>query len=213
MSVNVPQRERDFVEEKARELAENREDRWTAPGPWQPHPEHWHSDDAQATEHEVSELVGAFARALQPEIVVETGSNSGQTTEAIGQALLKNGHGHLYSLEIDPVMADAAERRCTGLPVTVIRGDSLSWTPPGEVGFAWLDSETGIRHLELQRLRRFLADGAIVGIHDTGPQHATARLLWPLVQRGEFSAITLRTPRGVTFGTVALDEGRAAPGS
>jgi len=182
------------------------EDRFTPPSAWCARPGDWHSDDAQATEHEVSELVAAFARALQPEIVVETGSNSGQTTEAIGRALARNGHGHLYSLEIDPVMADMAEARCAGLPVTVVRGDSLSWSPPGEVGLAWLDSETGIRHLELQRLRRFLAEGAVVGIHDTGPQHQAARLLLPLVQSGEFTAITLRTPRGVTFGTVTRAE-------
>lgn len=189
--------------------AENGEDRWTAPGPWCPHPEWWHSDDNQATEHEVTGLVAAFVRALQPEIAIETGSNSGQTTEAIGRALAANGHGHLYSLEIDEAMAGKAAQRCEGLPVTVICGDSLSWVPPGEAGFAWLDSETGIRHLELQRFRRFLAEGAIVGIHDTGPQHMTARLLWPLVQQGVFSAVTLRTPRGVTFGTMARDPGKA----
>lgn len=182
-----------------------REDRFTPPSEWCPHPEHWHSGDAQATEREVTVLAAAFVTALQPEIVIETGSNSGQTTEAIGRALAASGHGHLYSLEINEAMAGKAAQRCEGLPVTVICGDSLSWTPPGEAGFAWLDSETGIRHLELLRFRRWLAEGAIVGIHDTGPQHATARLLMPLVQQGIFSAITLRTPRGVTFGTVLRD--------
>jgi predicted O-methyltransferase YrrM len=179
------------------------EDRFTPPSAWCEHPEHWHSDDAQATEHEVSELVAAFARALQPEIVVETGTNSGQTAEAIGRALARSGHGHLYTLEADLEMAAQAALRCAGLPVTVLCQDSLSWTPPGEVGMAWLDSETGIRHLELLRLRPYLADGAIVGVHDTGPQHMTSRYLWPLIADGVFSAITLRTPRGVTFGTVA----------
>jgi hypothetical protein len=184
----------------------NREDRWTPPGPWCPHPEHWHSDDAQATEHEVTELVAAFVRALQPELVVETGSNSGQTTEAISRALQANGHGHLWSLETDEALAEKTALRCEGLPVTVVHQDSLSWTPPGEVGFAWLDSETGIRHLELLRLRSHLADGAVVGVHDTGPQHMTARLLWPLVSQGVFAGLTLRTPRGVTFGTVHREE-------
>ncbi len=189
--------------------AENREDRWTPPGPWQPHPEHWHSDDAYATEHEVTGLVAAFARALQPEIVVETGANTGQTTEAVGRALAANGHGHLYSLEADEALAGKAALRCEGLPVTVVHTDSLSWTPPGQVGLAWLDSATGIRHLELLRLRPWLADGAIVGIHDTGPQHITAGLLLPLVQAGVFAGVTLRTPRGVTFGTVTRAEGKA----
>ena len=181
------------------------EARFTPPGDWCAHPEYWHSDDAQATEHEVSGLVGAFARALQPEIVVETGSNSGQTAEAIGRALARNGHGHLYSLELDPDLAAMASERCHGLPVSVIRQDSLSWTPPGEIGLAWLDSEPGIRHLELLRYRRWLAEGAIVGVHDTGPQHVTSRLLWPLVAGGVFCAVTLRTPRGVTFGTVRAE--------
>jgi hypothetical protein len=188
--------------EDALRLVQGTEDRFTAPSDWCRHPEHWHSDDAQATEHEVSELAGAFVRALQPEIVLETGSNSGQTTEAIGRALEVNGHGHLYSLEVNPELAVIAAERCHGLPVSVIATDSLSWTPPGEIGFAWLDSETGIRHLELLRFRRWLAEGAIVGIHDTGPQHVTGSLLWPLIQDGTFAAVTLRTPRGVTFGTV-----------
>lgn len=178
------------------------EDRFTPPSPWCGHPEHWHADDNQATEHEVTGLVAAFVRAVQPEIVVETGSNTGQTTEAIGRALRANGHGHLYSLEVDEALAGKAAQRCEGLPVTVIHGDSLSWAPPGEVGFAWLDSETGIRHLELLRLRPHLAEGAVVGIHDTGPQHMTTRYLWPLIADGVFTALTLRTPRGVTFGTV-----------
>lgn len=181
------------------------EDHFTAPSRWCEHPELWHADDAQATEHEVTGLVAAFVRALQPEIVVETGSNSGQTTEAIGRALAANGHGHLYSLEVDEAMAEKAAQRCGPLPVTVVNADSLTWTPPGEVGFAWLDSEPGIRHLELLRLRPYFADGAIAGIHDTGPQHMTFRHLRPLIADGVFIAVTLRTPRGVTFGTVTRE--------
>lgn len=178
------------------------EDRWTPANDWCAHPEHWHSEDAYATETEVTELAAAFARALQPEIVLETGTWTGQTAEAIGVALVANGHGHLYSLEADEALAAKAAARCEGLPVTVVHGDSLSWSPPGEIGFAWLDSETGIRAMELQRFARWLAPGAVVGIHDTGPQHATGGLLWPLIRKGMFTALTLRTPRGVTFGQV-----------
>lgn len=181
------------------------EDRWTPPSDWCPAPQHWHSDDAYATEHEVSALVAAFVTALQPELVIETGSNTGQTTEAIGRALAANGQGHLYSLETDEALAGKAAQRCEGLPVTVVQADSLGWAPPGEAQFAWLDSETGIRHLELQRFRRFLAPGAVIGIHDTGPQHATGALLWPLIRKGIFTAITLRTPRGVTFGQITRE--------
>ena len=184
------------------------EDQFTPPSPWCENPGWWHASDAQATEFEVTELAAAFVRALQPEIVVETGANTGQTTEAIGRALAANGHGHLYSLEIDEALAGKAAQRCDLLPVTVICADSLSWAPPGEVGFAWLDSEPGIRHLELLRLRPYFTDGGIAGIHDTGPQHITYRHLQPLITGGVFSPVTLRTPRGVTFGTVIRDTGR-----
>lgn len=205
----LPDWERELLERQAREQEQRElagtEDRWTPPSAWCPAPQHWHSDDNQATEHEVTALVAAFITALQPELVIETGSNTGQTTEAIGRALAGNGHGHLYSLEVDEALAGKAAQRCEGLPVTIVQADSLSWTPPGEAQFAWLDSEPGIRPLELQRFRRFLAPGAIVGIHDTAPHHATSGLLWPLVAQGIFTAITLRTPRGVTFGQITRD--------
>jgi predicted O-methyltransferase YrrM len=178
------------------------EDRWTPPGDWCAHPERWHSEDAYATELEVTELVAAFVRALQPELVLETGTWTGQTAEAIGRALERNGHGHLYSLEQDEALAAKAAARCEGLPVTVVHGDSLSWSPPGEIGFAWLDSEPGIRPMELQRFARWLAPLAVVGVHDTGPQHVTYELLKPLIRKGMLTALTLRTPRGVTFGQV-----------
>lgn len=175
------------------------EDQFTAPSGWQPHPEWWHADTADAAEWEVTGLVAAFTRALQPGIVVETGTNTGQTARAVGYALRINGHGHLYTLESDPALAGAAEQSCAGLPVTVICGDSLTWEPPGPVGLAWLDSGLGIRAAELERLAPHLEDGAVVGVHDTGPQHPVAALL---AAAGWFRAITLRTPRGVTFGQV-----------
>jgi hypothetical protein len=176
------------------------EDSWTPPSAWCPKPQLWHSDDAYASEHEVSALVAAFVTALQPEIVVETGTNSGQTAQAIGRALAASGHGVLYTLEIDAALAARAAERCQGLPVQVIVADSLSWEPPGPVGFAWLDSHIGIRAAELERLLPHLDGAAVVGVHDTGPQHQVAMSLQPLIDAGRFHCLTLRTPRGVTFG-------------
>jgi hypothetical protein len=56
--------------------------------------------------------------------------------------------------------------------------------------------------MELQRFARWLAPLAVVGVHDTGPQHVTYELLKPLIRKGMLTALTLRTPRGVTFGQV-----------
>ena len=180
------------------------EDRWTPPPPWCPAPHHWHADTADATEHEVTELAAAFVRALQPEAVVETGTNTGQTALAIGAALARNGHGHLWTVEADPGLARSAAAALAHLPVTVVCADTADWEPPVPPGFAWLDSAIDARAGEIARWAASpgFAPGAVIGIHDTGPQHRTAATLEPLVRSGLLRTVTLRTPRGVTFAEV-----------
>ncbi len=89
------------------------EDRWTPPSDWCPAPQHWHSDtyEPDVTEHEVTALAVAFVRALQPEVVVETGTSTGATALALGQALHANRHGHLWTVEIDEALALKAAAR------------------------------------------------------------------------------------------------------
>lgn len=183
------------------------EDRFTAPVDWCRNPQRWHSMDGDATELEVTELVAAFVRALQPELVVETGSHVGQTTAAIGAALQCNGHGRLWSVEVEPYRAALAAEKTTGLPVTVVCADSAEWEPPKGIGFGWFDSgsmERGAeRGAEIDRWLHLFVPGAIVGVHDTGPQHPFLGQLAPLIEAGALrSALTLRTPRGVTFAEV-----------
>lgn len=177
------------------------EDRWTPPSAWCPNPHWWHADTGDATEHEVTVLVAAFVTALQPEIVVETGTNTGQTAVAIGRALARNGHGHLWTVEADADLAAAAARAAEGLPVTVEHAHTSSWEPPGRIGFGWFDSSLGDRAGEITRwaVSPGFEPGAIIGIHDTGPQHIVQATLAPLAGSGLIRAVTLRTPRGVTF--------------
>jgi len=192
------------------------ESRWTARRPECPHPELWHSPDAQSTEIEVTELVARFVRALQPSLVVETGACIGQTSNAIGRALVANGHGRLLSLEPVSQLWQIASGRCSGLPVDIVQSESLPClTVPverrgemsiGTVGFAWLDSLTELRIPELVALRDFgwLAPGAIIGVHDTGPQHnplgdQLRALPW-------IRYLDLLTPRGVVFLQVEDDD-------
>ncbi len=179
-----------------------REDRFTAPSAECPHPEYWHSRDDASTEDEVAELVTAFVLALQPEIVVETGSSFGYTAKLIGQALKRSGHGRLYTIDTDPEMVKIATARCIGLPVTVIHGRSLDFTPPGMVGFAWLDSEPQFRIDEANLLRPFFASGAFIGIHDTAPHHNFRPAVEALCSEGWLRPIWLPTPRGVMFAEV-----------
>lgn len=178
------------------------ESRFTVPSDHCPHPEYWHSPDDASTETEVSELVAAFVRALQPEIVVETGTSFGFTAALIGKALKRNGHGHLFTTDVDVEMVEIARKRCAGLPVTILHQASSEFTPPGPVGFAWLDTEPDFRIPEARALRPFLPRGAFVGIHDTAPHHNFRPRVETLIEDGWLRPVWLPTPRGVMFAEV-----------
>jgi hypothetical protein len=180
----------------------NLESRYSPPTLDCAHPEWWHSTDCDSTEFEVSELVAGFVRALQPEIVVETGTAWGQTAQVIGRALERNRHGHLYTLEPDPKRAEFSRDRCAGLPVTVVDAESLSWEPPGPVGVAWFDSLIELRVPEFRYFYPWLVQGAVVGFHDTADRFKYWPQIEALATEGLLNPIRLRTPRGVTFAEV-----------
>lgn len=175
-----------------------RESRWTRPREECPHPEWWHSTDAQSVELEVSELLAGFIRAMQPEYAIETGTCVGVSAQIIGLALRHNGHGHLDTMEVNNHRADVAESRCGGLPVTVHRMSSLEFTPKQGIDFAFFDSEPYLRVAEFDRFKEHLNPGAVVAFHDTGDHKgAYAKQVRSL---RDLSAIQLRTPRGITIG-------------
>jgi predicted O-methyltransferase YrrM len=176
------------------------EDTWRSPNEWCQNTQYWHAEDDQATEVEVIELVAAFVRALQPEVVVEAGTWTGQATVAMGKALARSKHGRLYAVELDPDLAEEARRACRGLPVQVLTGDSLTWEPPSGIGFAWVDGGRQ-RGQEVNHLLDHMLPGAVVGIHDTGPIQTPGLRDW-LEAQPRLQSITLRTPRGVSFATV-----------
>jgi predicted O-methyltransferase YrrM len=185
------------------------ESRFTLPRPDCPYPERWHSDDADSTEHEVAALVAAFARALRPDVVVETGSAWGQTAEAIGQVLDDAGVGRLFTIEPDEARAEATGKRCKPLhSVTVVTAKSLDWEPANSIGnarigFAWLDSLPHLRVPEFLHLRAHMAPGAFVGFHDTAPHQGPLRQqIEALETQGLLLPVHLPTPRGVTFAEV-----------
>jgi len=184
------------------------EDRWTPPSSWCPNPQWWHSDaaDPDGAEQEVTGLVTALVRACQPEVVVETGTAAGQTAYAIGWALKDNGHGRLYTIEIDREAASAAEARLNGLPVIVACKDSLDWWPQYPIDFAWIDSGTAqTRVREIDRWASMFSPGALIGVHDTAPNQG--REVLRSLASGLFGSfgwpvLSLRTPRGVMIAQV-----------
>jgi hypothetical protein len=177
------------------------EARWTPPSDFCKNPQYWHSDDNESTEHEVTALVAAFIVGLQPEFVLETGTAFGQTAFAIGKALQQNGHGACVSIDTDGGRLDLAVSRCLGLPVSFWGGNALDYKPSELIDFAWVDTG-GNRAVELETMHKFCNKGAIVGIHDTGPQHLVRVSLEPIFNQGLYRPIFLRTPRGVCFAEV-----------
>lgn len=173
---------------------------WTKPSELCPHPERWHATDPHSTEIEVSELVAGFVRALQPGYVVETGTCLGQTAELIGHALTANGHGRIDSCEVNDELVAVSRARCEGLPVTVHHVSSLEFQPVDTIDFAWFDSLLDLRIPEFMRFRPWMRRGTIVGFHDTAPHFG---LFGPTVHSlPGVRAISLPTPRGVTFAEV-----------
>lgn len=178
------------------------ESRFTAPRQDCPHPERWHSTDDDSTEIEVSRFVGGLVTALQPDFVLETGTAWGQTAEEIGKSLRENGRGRLVTLEVDPLRVTYSRERCEGLPVTVLQQGSLDYEPVEQIDFAWFDSLFNLRGPEFRRYLPQLRKGAIVGFHDTGPQHPLRPSIQALADEGLVRVMYFPTPRGFALGEV-----------
>lgn len=158
----------------------------------------WSAPDNMGSETEVSRFLAALVDLLHPERVLETGSYLGHTAAAIGSALLKQGYGHLDSIEIDSAMADQARAMCMGLPVTIHTGDSLDHT--GEYDLMFFDSAIESREAEM---RRFRNRGVLWVLHDTRNPHLQDVIY--ALQRDCIINEVLRfnTPRGLAMGRFA----------
>lgn len=183
------------------------ESEFTQPRPDCPHPERWHAYDDQSTEVEVIQLAAALVRALQPDVVLETGTHRGFMAEAIGMALHQNGQGTLITMEPDPELHAVASQRCAAWPVRVLQRESLAVHPdvirtlaPGHVGFAWFDSLLDLRAAELEHFSPLFDSRTIVGFHDAGPHHGE----WSneLRNHPRLRSLDLPTPRGCLLAQV-----------
>lgn len=167
---------------------------------------HWHCQDGDSTEIEVSLLVGAFVRAQQPTLVVETGTAWGQTTRFIGEALKENGHGHLVGLEIDDQRLAYSNWYCHELVcegwVSIVNTSSVEYTPTGEqrVDMLFSDSDCDLRVPELQHYAEFMDTDGLIMFHDTAPGHCRSLQEKIEAEMGDkYRCIRLHTPRGLTI--------------
>jgi hypothetical protein len=144
--------------------------------------------------------VWCLTRHLRPTKVVETGVARGITTRFILAALARNGHGHLWSIDLPPPRLPALHEQI-GIAVpkelrerwTYVRGSSRRRLPRllaslGGIDLFVHDSRHSKRNLlfELERAWTSLADGSVVaaddvdlncGLHDFRLAHADGEFL------------------------------------
>jgi hypothetical protein len=178
------------------------ESRFTRPREACPHPERWHSVNAEAPESEVINLVAALAEALQVDYAVLCGSGGGYTAEAVGRAVQQSGSGLVDVLE-GPAQAKAVRERCEGLPVNVEETPPLLFQPKKPIDLLWLDGRTEVRGYSLARLLPFLSARALIAAHDTHPDRDVRSQFTPLELEGVIRPLYLPTPRGLMLSRVA----------
>lgn len=108
-------------------------------------------------------LMWALVLMLKPQLVIETGSDSGVMTRALGCAVQANGFGCVLSAEVNPELAVRAAALCLGLPVEVRNVPALE-LPIEEADLLFIDSSYESRKQELARI---VKPGAIAVLHDT----------------------------------------------
>ncbi len=178
---------------------------YTSESDWCPCPGNWHAFDEQATELEVIEGITGLIRMMQPELVVECGTHVGLMAQAMGTALRVNGHGELYTYEIEPGFYKTALMKCQGLPVHLFNlpSEQAKFPDGTTIDFAWIDGKIN-RDEDFLHLHQWMRPGTIVGFHDTAPHHEYIRdRVYDLERVGLIETLTFRTPRGLTLAAVA----------
>jgi hypothetical protein len=132
-----------------------------------------------------------LARHLRPDRVVETGVARGLSTRVLLEALARNGNGHLWSIDLPPLLDDRlAEQTAAAVPErlydrwTLLRGSSRRVLPGlvaelGQIDLFVHDSMHTARNLgfELEQVWPALAPRGAALIDDVETNTATGRFL------------------------------------
>lgn len=141
-----------------------------------------------STEPWTVEVLTSLVRALRPAVVIETGTFEGRTTKALCDAMVSYSQeqgSHLFSVEGDPVRADAAEQMIFDTPIpanqysgnfgfAIVRSDALSFLRnfEGTPDFVFLDDDHTASHVmqEVAACFRIMKSGGVICLHDVhGP--------------------------------------------
>lgn len=124
----------------------------------------WTAAASNSSELETQEFLYGLVRVLKPEVCVETGCFQGEASAQIALALDYNGHGHLYTCDVDPQAVVKVSAIVEKLPATVYCRDSVEMLRRiPEVDFAFIDGGSN-RTAEMEALQ--LSSHAYVVLHD-----------------------------------------------
>ncbi len=168
------------------------------------HPERWSMIDSMTAEVEVLELLATLVTTLKPELVVETGSFLGVSTEWIARGLERNGSGRVISCEFDPVVYAKAKERLAGSPLLrwmdLRNESSLEMPVEGTIDLLFSDSDPELREAEVKRFLPQMTPHGLIVIHDASSHLKTVREAALKMEReGLLSILLLPTPRGLVL--------------
>ena len=174
------------------------------PTPECPHPERWSMIDSMTAEVEVLELLATLVTTTKPELVVETGSFLGVSTEWIARGLERNGRGRVVSCEFDPLVFARAQQRLAGSPlapwIDLRNESSLEMKVEGTIDLLFSDSDPDLREAEVKRFLPQMNPNGLILIHDASSHLKTIReAALRLEREGLLSILLLPTPRGLVL--------------
>lgn len=171
-----------------------------------PEPARWLAPDGNATESDVSALIGSLVMALKPDYVVETGSYYGDTAVVIGRALDTLGRGRLLSVDSDHDMVVLTRDRVVDLPVSVVHGVASEVVPEQPIDVLFIDAGLADRLKQLKRFKHYASPRCVVLMHDTALWEAAEGIpefyadLESAVRDGVVQPwVKLPTPRGLSI--------------
>jgi predicted O-methyltransferase YrrM len=169
-----------------------------------PHPERWSMIDSMTAEVEVLEFLATLVTTIKPELVVETGSFLGVSTEWIARGMKRNGFGKVISCEFDPVVYEKAKARLAVselLPWMEFRNESsLEMKVEGTIDLLFSDSDTPIREAEVKRFLPQMKPTGIILMHDASSHMRVVRdAALKMEDEGLISVVLLPTPRGLVI--------------
>ena len=166
------------------------------------HPERWSMLDSMTAEVEVLEFLATLVTTIKPELVVETGSFLGVSTEWVARGLKRNGFGRVVSCEFDPVVYEKAKARFAESELKEwmeLRNESsLEMKVEGTIDLLFSDSDLDIREAEVKRFLPHMRGNGVILMHDASSHMKTVReAALKMEAEGLISVVLLPTPRGL----------------